>query len=155
MLFEFLIMAMLELVSIAAIFVLKDFLHIGIMLAGVFLLNSLMFLILGQPLLAIIQLFILIGGITTYIVIGVASTSYSEFTHTNVAKLAVASIILFAVIAYPMHALQFSQGHPNAFSGSGISDSISLYLPLFYILAIMIFAAAFGSIILFKRIGKP
>ena len=152
---EFLAIAALELVLIATIFALKDLLHIGIMLAAIFLLNSLMFLILGQPLMAIIQLFILIGGITTYFVIGVASTSYSKFPHTNAAKLAAVSIILFAAIAYPMHALQFSQGSPGAVTGSGISNSISAYLPLFYMLAIMLFAAAFGSIILFKRIGRP
>ena len=154
MLVEFLVIAAFELVSIAAIFALKDLLHIGIMLAGIFLLNSLMFLILDQPLFAIIQLFILIGGITTYFVIGVASTSYSKFAHTNIVKLAAVSIILFAVIAYPIHALQFSQGAQGTVAGSGIANSISAYLPLFYIITIMLFSAAFGSIILFKRIGK-
>ena len=68
----FLAVAVLELISIALIVLFKDIMHSSLALASLFFMNLLVFLMLQQPLLAVVQLFVLVGGISTYMIIGVA-----------------------------------------------------------------------------------
>ncbi len=76
------IIALLELVAIAFIFLSKSLLHSVISLTLAFIANSAIFLAIGQPFIAIIQLFIFVGGISTYALVGVASASFSKFLYS-------------------------------------------------------------------------
>ena len=95
------IIAVLELAAIAFIFISKSLLHSVISLTLAFVANSALFLAMQQPFLAIIQLFIFVGGISTYAIVGVASASFSKFPHTNRLAFIAVFIILLAVISYP------------------------------------------------------
>ncbi len=75
----FLIVSVIALAFSVLVFVFKDILHAAIALSGVFLMNSLFFIVLSQPLLAVVQLFIMVGGITTFLFVGVAAAPYSRF----------------------------------------------------------------------------
>ena len=149
----FFIVAVFEIASVIAVFKLKDILHAAIALASVFFANSIMFLLIGQDLLAILQLFIMIGGVSTYIFVGVASGSFSRFKHTSYIGLAVISVVLAAVLLYPLVALGSSATVSNALTGSEISADMSSSIQYLYFIAIFIFAVSIGAVIVMKRMG--
>ena len=95
-----LVLAALIVIGASLIFTSRDVLHVAIALTAVFFINSLLFLSLGQPLLAVVQLLIMIGGVSVYLFVGVAAASYSHFKYTNFIALAVAAAAIFAVITY-------------------------------------------------------
>ena len=158
-----LIMA-LEIAASIMVFVLKDIMHSALALSMLFFGNSLAFLFLSQPVLAIIQLLVMVGGISTYIFIGVSSVSYSDFRHTRYAALAALSALIFFLISFPL------LSHPvnNLFYGSAMNGSalksksgfvisppnyMSLNIPFFYLLSLLLFGAAIASIVLIKKLG--
>ncbi|MGC8537944.1 MAG: hypothetical protein ACP5MZ_03095 [Candidatus Micrarchaeia archaeon] len=149
----FFTIAVFELGSVIAVFKLKDILHAAIALASVFFANSIMFLFVGQDLLAILQLFIMIGGVSTYIFVGVASGSFSRFKHTSYVGLAAVSIILAAVLIYPLLALGSSATASNALTGSEISADMSSSIQYLYFIVVFVFAVSIGAVIVMKRIG--
>ena len=149
----FFIVAVFEIASVIAVFKLKDILHAAIALATVFFANSIMFLLIDQDLLAILQLFIMIGGVSTYIFVGVASGSFSRFKHTSYIGLAVISAILAAALLYPLVALGSSATVSNALTESEISEGMSSSIQYFYFIAIFIFAVSIGAVIVMKRVG--
>ncbi|MCL4411655.1 NADH-quinone oxidoreductase subunit J [Candidatus Marsarchaeota archaeon] len=150
----FLLISVIEFVAIALIVMSRDLLHSSLALAVLFFLNSVMFLLLEQPLLAVIQLFILIGGISTYMIIGVASSSFSMFRHGRPAVMVLLAAVLFAVMAYPLSGMSFQSTQSNVATVAGAGAEVSQYIGIFYLLTFMTFAVALGSILLFKKIGE-
>ena len=152
-----LILAALMLAAASLIFVLKDVLHIAVALSAVFLINSLIFLIMGQPILAVIQLLVMIGGVSTYLFVGVASAGYSKFKYTNRPLLALVAVIIFAALGYGAYAsntIAPQQSTVNFYSFGAIASTFgSTYTILaLYSVAIMMFALAFGAIPLLNRL---
>ncbi|MEM0150099.1 MAG: hypothetical protein QXW10_04340 [Candidatus Micrarchaeaceae archaeon] len=151
----FFTVAVFEVASVVAVFKLKDILHAAIALASVFFANSLLFLFMGQDLLAILQLFIMIGGVSTYIFVGVASGSFSHFKHTSYIGLAVISIILALVLVYPLLSTGFSVGASSgALTQSEISANLSSSIQYVYLIAIFIFAVSIGAVVVMKKAGR-
>lgn len=146
--------AVLEIASVIAVFRLKDILHAAIALASVFFANSLLFLLMGQDLLAILQLFIMIGGVSTYIFVGVASASFSRFKHTSYVGLAIVSVLLAASLIYPLLSTGFAAGSASTLTQSEISASLSSSVQYLYFIAIFIFAISIGAVIVIKKLGR-
>jgi NADH-quinone oxidoreductase subunit J len=147
-------------VSVAAVlssllvFLFKDMLHAATALAVLFFVNSLLFVMLNQPLLAIIQLFIMIGGISTFLFVGVASASLSHFRHTRMIALVVLWLTVFAAMSYPLLSgqAQFQGSSRNVLDTGSAVSSLNSSISLFYILAVLLFGIALSSIILLKKI---
>lgn len=152
------VLAALMLAAASMIFVLRNVLHVAVALSLVFAINSLVFLLMGQPILAVIQLLVMIGGVSTYLFVGVASIGYSRFKHTNRPALAIIAIVIFSTItygAYSSNAFSAQSAAPNQYSFSSIADSfgsMSVVLAL-YSIAIMLFALAFGAVPVLNRLG--
>ncbi|MCL5430271.1 MAG: hypothetical protein M1504_02215 [Candidatus Marsarchaeota archaeon] len=152
----FAIFAALGIIFSILVFTFKDILRATLMLSGVFFANSLLFLLIGQPILAVVQLFIMVGGVTTFIFAGVASIPYSKFKHTRLRLLIVFWIVFFLAIVLPLflgNSLGVSGSEGNIFNGSSINESISSGIGLFYIMLILLFGVSLGSIVLMKRMG--
>lgn len=147
----FLILAAIGIGSALACFAMRDMLHIVVALSALFTFNSLVFAMLGQPLLAVVQLFVMVGGISTFLFVGVASATYSNFRYTKVARLLLASAAVFAVIGYPLLGLQMYAYQPPVFSQSSIVASIPQSMYLFYVMALVMFGMTLGSIVLLRR----
>ncbi len=147
------IVAILDFIAIFSIFVFKDIFHSGIALAFAFLFNSIAFVVVGQPLLAIIQLFILIGGISTYLILGVASYGLSNFRHSNRLLLAILSVVIFIAMSYPLIGTTIVSARQNYFTGTAIPGGIVPYVAIYYLAAFMVFTTSIGSLLLLKRIG--
>lgn len=146
------IFAALEITAILLIFIFKSLLHSVLALATVFFANSLLFLILDQPLLALLQLFIMVGGVSTYIFVGVASGSYSHFKHTSYKALVALSVLSFILLFYKTTTMSFAP-QQNLLSQESIASMLTSNIGILYIVTFMLFGVGFGSIILLKKIS--
>ncbi|HIH50572.1 MAG: NADH-quinone oxidoreductase subunit J [Candidatus Micrarchaeaceae archaeon] len=148
----FIVAATLDVASIALIYIFKDVLHSVIALASAFIMNSAFFMILGQPFLALVQLFIMVGGVATYAFVGVASAGYSKFRHTNRMIFMAAYVALFILLAYSvLRPNQPESGQP-ALPTISLTQALGQNIALLYLIAIVLFGVAFGSIIMMKKL---
>ncbi|MDE1810449.1 MAG: hypothetical protein KGH66_00170 [Candidatus Micrarchaeota archaeon] len=146
--------ATLEVISAILIFAFRNVLHSVLALSMTFLFNSVLFLALQQTMLALIQLFIMVGGVSTYIFVGVASSGLSKFKHTSFLALAIMAPIL--IVAYATNLFYIGQGtavQQNELSGPMIKASLSSDTGTLYIIAFVLFATGVSSIVLLKGIG--
>jgi len=153
LLIVFAVLAAIELISVVLIFTSRNALHSIIMLALAFLASSLLFAAMQEPLLALLQLFVIIGGVLTYLFIGVASVSYSRFKHTSYLYIAALSLVLFIVIAYSVRSIDYINSiNANVLTRAMIAGSLSSNIGVLYIIAIALFGIGLGAIILLKRL---
>lgn len=150
----FIVLSLVELLSITLIFVFKDIPHSVLALSMAFFLNSLLFLILEQPLLALIQLFIMVGGISTYLFVGVASLSFPRFKHTSHLFLSLLSIVFFTVCFYKATSMQFPIQQQNTLSDQAIAAYLASSIGQLYIITFVLFGVALGSILLLRKIDQ-
>lgn len=150
----FIIVALLEVVFASLMFYFKNILHTVLALAMLFVVNSGMFLILGQPLLALLQLFIMVGGVSTYVFVGVASSGYSKFKNTNYLALIAMSVVIAALFSIKTLQINTIIAQQNVVTGQLIAQSLSSNLGLIYLIAIMVFGTGIGSILLVKKLGE-
>ncbi|MCL4372327.1 hypothetical protein M1373_03350 [Candidatus Marsarchaeota archaeon] len=148
------IIAAAELSAIACIFIFRQLLHAVLALTIAFVLNSALFLVLQQPLLAIIQLFILVGGISTYALVGVASASFSRFKHTNKLALVIIFLVLFVALSIPLLSLRPASQNSNIFGPPQITYGLKNYIAQFYIITLMLFGISISAILMFRQIGR-
>jgi NADH-quinone oxidoreductase subunit J len=153
----FAIVSALGILFSVLVFTFRDILHATVALASLFFANSLLFLLLNEPLLAIIQLFVMVGGISTFLFVGVAAAPYSKFKYTRILFMAALWIVFFAAIAYPLTGMQFSQPQPQnqgaPFGVVGIAASLSSGPVFFYLILLLMFGVALGAVLLLKRAG--
>lgn len=147
------ILALLEITSALLIFVFKDILHTVLALSALFVFNSAMFLVLNQPFLALLQLFIMVGGVSTYVFVGVASPSFSKFRNTNLGLFAVIYVALFLLLLSRLSQASPILTEQNALTGPLIAQSLGQNAGMLYLIAIVLFGSGFGSIVLMKKLG--
>lgn len=136
------------------IFLFKNILYIIISLSFLFILNSILFLFLNQPLLAVIQLLITIGGISTYMFIGVSSAELPDFKFTNFTKFLLFAFLIFIIMIYPIKSIIFTNNNQNILSNQVIANNLSVQVPNFYIIAIVLFGISIASILLLKELNN-
>lgn len=110
--------------------------------------------VLGLPLLALLQLFIMVGGVSTYLFVGVSSENLSRFKHTSISALAILVVALLAVPVYKIYSLASTANQGNVLSNSAIKASVAANLPLFYMIAILMFGIGIGSIIMMRTLKQ-
>lgn len=136
------------------VFLFRDILHSALALSIVFLANSLAFLLVDQPLLAVIQLFIMIGGITTFLFVGVASATYSNFKYTRALVFLIAWAVLFIAFASQLDNIQLVQTQSNVFTPGNAAFSLQSSYGMFYLILLLTFGVSIGAILLLKKIGS-
>jgi len=146
------LVAALEMLSAILIFWFKDVLHTVLALSFVFIFNSALFLMLSQPLLALIQLFVMVGGVATYAFVAVASESFSRFKHTNYIVLAIGYVAIFSIITYEMLSGNLVQ-QPGSVADPQIPQAINTNAGILYLIGLLMFGTGFGSILLMKKLG--
>ena len=147
--------AALEVISAILIFTFRNVLHSVLALSMTFLFNSILFLALQQTLLALIQLFIMVGGVSTYIFVGVADSGLSRFRHTSLLALGIMAPIL--IVAYATNLVFVGHGtvtQENQVSGLMIKSALASNIGILYIIAFALFATGISSIILLKSLGR-
>ncbi len=149
----FMVLALLEIFFATTIFIFKDLLHVVLAFSVAFLFNSALFFLLGQPILALLQMFIMVGGVSTYLFVGVGSASYSKFKYTNYTYLAIAYIAVFFTFVFRMTGVSPILPEQNVLSASLIAQTFSSNIGLLYIMAAMLFGIGLSSIVIMKKLG--
>ncbi len=137
-------------VSMLFVFRSRNMLHVMIGFSLVFVVGAVVFFMLNLPLLALLQLFIMVGGVSTYVFVGVSSESLSGFRHTSIGLLALLMALLIAMPLYRIGGLQIGSG-ANTLSNGIIAASMGSDMGLFYMIALMLFGIGVGSIIIMRR----
>ena len=148
----FMVLALIEIASAMAVYMLRDLLHSVLALASFFTVNSALLLMLAQPMIALLQLFIMVGGISTFIFVGVASSGYSRFRSENYHALGIAYIALFVLLAVSIVMSQVYGSANNQLSPTAIAQSLSGNIALLYFAVLLLFGAGFSSIVVMKRL---
>jgi NADH:ubiquinone oxidoreductase subunit 6 (subunit J) len=131
------------------IFRAKEMSHAMVGFLGVAIAGAALLAVLGLPLLALLQLFIMVGGVSTYLFVGVSSDNLSRFKHTSFPFLVVLAIALLVVPVYKVIIIGFV-GQPSAVGAGGLAASIGPNLTLFYMLAVALFGIGIASIMMMK-----
>jgi hypothetical protein len=94
----------------------------------------------------------MVGGVATYAFVGVASAGYSKFRHTNRMIFMAAYVALFILLAYSvLRPNQPESGQP-ALPTISLTQALGQNIALLYLIAIVLFGVAFGSIIMMKKL---
>jgi NADH-quinone oxidoreductase subunit J len=132
------------------IFKTKDMVHAILAFAVLAVVISALMLVLGLPLLALLQLFIMIGGVSTYLFVGASSENLSKFNHTNLPLLAALSLIIALPLIYWLGPIA-SGNSANVLSTSALNGYISSDLQLFYLIAVLLFGVGVGSVLIIRK----
>ncbi len=149
----FALVAAFEITAMGLIFAFREIMHSAVALALFFFANSLAFLLLNQPLLAVVQLLVLVGGVSTYVFVSVASASYSKFEHSRKAALAAVSLLLFVVIAYPILRSGLSGTAQTQQDYSSFPTYMYGSVEYVYLAFVLLAGTVLGSILLLKKVG--
>lgn len=132
----------------------KSLFKSAISLAILFAIVAGFMLLLGQNLVALFQLLVLVGGLSTYLVVAVATDKPINFGHVSLIKFGIAAVVLGAILTY---AIGINSGQTFV-SIPNISQEIGLAIGsgfgLIGAIVFLTFAVAIGSIMLIKRAVK-
>lgn len=144
--------AALTLVASLAVFAQKKLVHAVIALATAFLGSSLVFFLIGQTLVALLQLIVFVGGFSTYLIVAVATEEKSAKL-MRFPVFIVLSILLFAGLVFTLQPLPQQSNQAGNFLGAAAQAFTSGY-PVLYIIATLLFAATIGGVLIIKKITK-
>ncbi len=143
-------------VTVAAaimVFIERRLLNAVVCLAACAAGSSLLFMYLGQTLVGLLQLFVFVGGLSTYLVVAVASEERNGATLGR-ARFVVAAVVIAAVLAVLLNGINPGQPQTgNSFVSSAESAFGSQYAML-YAMAFLLFSTAAGSVLAMKRFSK-
>lgn len=152
-LYVFYAIAALTITSSILVFVQKRLVHAVIALSVVFFGSALVFFLIGQTLVALLQLIVFVGGFSTYLIVAVA-TEEKGARPVRFPVFVVLSVLLFAGIVFALQGIPSQQlGAGNNFLAAATSALASGYAVL-YIMAAMLFAAAIGGVMIIRRFTK-
>jgi NADH:ubiquinone oxidoreductase subunit 6 (subunit J) len=157
LLFVFAVLSALAVISAYLVALERSVFHSALSLAAVFTFGSLLLLFIGQYVIALLQLFVLVGGLSVYLVVSVASEAKIPFRKASIPMLIILSVFLFALLSYYMIPGLYNgtvQGLGNASSGSAIYNeaaaSLSNMWQLVAIVLLFMFAIGIGGIVVIK-----
>lgn len=110
--------------------------------------------LLGLPLLALLQLFIMVGGVSTYLFVGVSSENLSKFRHTSLPVLVVLAIMLCSVPIYKISSMPGLGVQSNTLDSGSLTAALGGDLALFYMLAVLLFGVGIASIMMMRSFGR-
>ncbi|MGC8587171.1 MAG: hypothetical protein ACP5K9_02695 [Candidatus Micrarchaeia archaeon] len=144
--------AVLSLVFSMLVFAAKKLLHAVLALTSVFALSAALFALLGQELVALLQLFIFVGGLSLYLMVTIAA-EYRGSEYTRLSYIPIIAIVVAAAMLLPMAGIFYVQQQSNSFL-SAASAGFSNYYAILYFIATMLFAVGIGSILVLKRLVR-
>ncbi|MDE1768746.1 MAG: NADH-quinone oxidoreductase subunit J [Candidatus Micrarchaeota archaeon] len=140
-------------VSSILIFVERKLIHAVLALTSVFISSALLFLLLGQTFISMLVLIVFVGGLSTYLIVAVA-TEEKNMKLINLPMFIAVSIILFAGLSVLISYLpqNSQQGTPN-FLSTAVS-AFSSSAGTLYIVVIMMFAITLAGTLIIKKFTR-
>ncbi len=152
--YVFYLVAAFTILSAIAIVAQKRLVYAVGAITMVFVGSAMIFVLLGQMLIAILQLLVFVGGLSTYLIVAVAT----EEKNARLVKLPVfgaITILLFiglSLLLGYVPATSAPTAVPN-FLSDAASAFTSSY-PILYILVILLFSVAISGVLIIKKFTK-
>lgn len=147
----FVAISLLAAASAIALFASKRLLHAVLALTIAFMSSALLFLYLGETFIALLQLFVFVGGLSTYLVVAVAAESArGKFEFYIFIPLAVIFAIGLSGIAVSSGLSSQEPLMPASFISASIA-ALTTYYPVLGMLLLLLFSAVIGSILIIRK----
>ncbi len=150
------LLILLAVFTIAAsmlVFLRNKLLHAVIFLATCSLGSALIFLYLGQVLVALLQLLVFVGGLATYLIVAVAAEEKKLIKLASKVRFVFAAIVIALVLLIFLPLPPNPQNAGNDFSAVAEAGFSSYYIILFAAV-LLLFAVGIGSVLIIKKSSK-
>ncbi len=148
----FMLLSLFILGSGIALFLSEKLLNSVLALTSAFIGSSLLFFYLGRTFIGLLQLFVLVGGLSTYLIVAVATDE--ESSEINRKRF----IAVLFIVALSLSLLLFRTAPETELSGNYFQraavTALNSYYPLLLGLSLLLFSAVVGSIIVIKRLVR-
>ena len=136
-----------------AIFLPKKLLHSVIFLALTATASSLILLYMGQVLIAVLQLLVFVGGLSTYLVVAVAAEEKNAKLSSKM-RLSVASCAVILVLSLLLYKIPAPQAGSGGSFSAAAQLAFSSYYALLFASVFLLFASAIGSVLVMKKFSR-
>ncbi len=152
-LYAFYLLAPLTVISALLIFVQKKLVRAVIALSGAFLGSALLFLLLGQTLIAILMLIIFIGGLSTYLIVAVA-TEEKNIKLISLEYFGIIAAVFFAFMVLLLVYLPAQASAPTPNFLNAAASAFQYGYPTLYIVVILLFSVTIAGTLIIKKFAK-
>ncbi len=151
--FAFLVVYAFTAISALYMFLSRKLMHAVVGLALAFTGTALAFLVMGQTIIAILQMLVFVGGLSTYLVVAVASEERSSMMLKAQYFIVALAAMLIAVVFAMWQVPQRSIVYPSAFLAS-FSSALSGQYAVFYVIVALLFGTLISSVLILRRFTK-
>ena len=152
--YVFLALAALAVIASISIFLQKKLIHAVLSLAIAFVSSAFIFFLLGQTLMAVLQMLVFVGGLSTYLIVAVA-TEEKGANLISLRWLLALSVVLSIGLSATMvlHVPSQSASQPAGFLGAASSALANSYAMLYMIL-ILLFSVSISGILILRKFTR-
>lgn len=151
--YVFYAVAVLTILSAMAMFAQRKLIHAVAAITAAFVGSALVFFLLGQTLIGILQLLIFVGGLSTYLIVAVAT----EEKNTKMIRLPVFAVVtvvmLIGLSSIAIYLPQSAQDNGPSFLTQAFSAFKSDFLIL-YMLVILLFSVTIAGTLVIKKFAR-
>jgi len=143
------VIALFTIAGALAVFLSRRLLHSVLALTAAFAGSAMVFLYMGQDLVALLQLFVFVGGLSTYLVVAVAGEE-AKHSLSSLRFVPVLVVLAMALSTIFLGSGVSASSSGNSFTAAAGSAFIAYY-PILFALALLLFSTVMGSIMIMKR----
>lgn len=144
----FLLPAVLTIGPAVAVFLQKSILHSVFALTASFIGSALLFLYLGQGVVTLLQLLVFVGGLSTYLVVSIATERKER--QIGIGSFLLLLAVLLAGFSTVAAGTAGSQFYNNSFLAAA-GGALAAYYPLLFFISFLLFAATIGSVLILRK----
>ncbi|MEM3839061.1 MAG: hypothetical protein QXF01_00560 [Candidatus Micrarchaeaceae archaeon] len=138
----------------AMVFLQRRLVHSILALTAAFTMSALLFAIIGQQFIALLQLLLFVGGFSTYLMVSLANETKGR-RYIRLAYFIPLAVILAIMLCY----FAFVSVPPAASLGTQpisatFPEALAEYYPIFYLMIALLFSAGIGSALFLKKFVK-
>ena len=152
--YVFIALAALAVIASIFIFLQKRLIHAVLFLAIVFVSSSIIFLLLGQTLIAVLQMLIFVGGLSTYLIVAVA-TEEKGANLISIKWLLALSIVLSIGLSASIlvHVPSQNAPSPSGFLGAA-SRAFSNSYAMLYMILVLLFSVSISGVLVLRKFTR-
>ncbi len=150
---SFAIVSFIMLLSSIMIFYQRSIMRAVILLTISFGSSSAIFFILNQNFVALLQLFIFVGGMSTYLIISVFS-EYKKINQVDFVKICIVAAVIFSAVFLSLIGITNNNTLQSTNMSTFFAYAFESYFPLIYLAIVMLFLTSIGSILIIRKYVK-
>ena len=149
---SFAFMALLAILASVMLFLEEKLIRAAVALTLVFFSSSLVFVIIGQTFIALVQLLVFVGGLSTYLTVAVATEKKGARLNDLPIFAALSTVVSLGLLSMAPY-LPSSQPGPGLFVASAIAAFSGEYAYL-YLIVVLLFTATIGSVLVIRKFKR-